>query len=126
MRTCAADFPLAPDASWPRSSRSTLRMPIAARWKAVLVPLTPPPTTTTSALVIPVSSRRLPTFFDACACLLAEQHPDGRRVLDAVYVVSKRDELVRRVSAPVRRADRTAGTRDPQLGCEPDPLPPGG
>ena len=39
MRTRAPDLPVAPAASWRRSSKSTLRTPSRVRWKAVLVPL---------------------------------------------------------------------------------------
>src|SRR3954468_16357665 len=49
---CALTPPAAldvdPPASWPRSSSAT-PTPASARWKAALVPMTPPPTTTTSA-----------------------------------------------------------------------------
>src|SRR4051794_18735078 len=48
---CALTPPAAldvdPPASWPRSSNAT-PAPASARWKAALVPMTPPPTTTTS------------------------------------------------------------------------------
>src|SRR5262245_4808114 len=55
MRTSAPDLPVAPAASWRRSSSTTLRTPRRVRWKAVLVPLVPPPTTTMSAVAFMVS-----------------------------------------------------------------------
>ena len=52
-RTPPAPFAVEPEPSSARSTRSTSSTPASARWKAMLVPTTPPPTMTTEGCFIP-------------------------------------------------------------------------